>query len=285
MSRPPVQKKHAGTRFDALAQDYARMAAENPVRLHSERHTVLEVLGDLRGKTALDMGCGEGRYTRLLRERGAAQVTGIDASEGMLEHARQREREEPRGVRYLRRDAGRSPAAPDPETDGTCDVVVCVYMLPYASTRQELTAMCATARRSLRPEGGRLVTATLNPDVSTEPGWYDHYGYQVLSAAGTQDGTKADGCPYRARIQVGEGCVVLDAYRWSVAAHERALGEAGFDHVTWVRPAVSDEGRRLFGDAYWRNYLSCPQILIADCVAGPDTRVPPAVTDPPEGSA
>ncbi|MFD7663835.1 class I SAM-dependent methyltransferase [Streptomyces sp. NPDC059788] len=287
MSRSPVRKKGAGSRFDLLAHDYALMAAENPVRLHSERHTLLEVLGDIRGKTVLDMGCGAGQYTRLLRERGAAMVTGIDISEGMLEYARQRERDEPRGLRYLHRNAARPPAAPDTEIDGTCDVVFCVYALPYASTQQELTAMCRTARRSLRHEGGRFVTAVLNPDISTVPGWYAPYGYEVVSAPGTEHGTAADGFPYRARIRVGDGAVTLDAYRWSVAAHERAFREAGFGHLTWVTPAVSDEGRRLFGDAFWRNHLSCPQILIADCtaVAGPDGPPSPAVTDSPEGSA
>jgi hypothetical protein len=75
--------------------------------------------------------------------------------------------------------------------------------------------------------------------------------------------------PFQARVQVGEHIVSLDAYRWSARTYERALRRAGFDAITWVRPGVSDEGYQLFGDAYWQNYLTCPQIMILDCRAGP----------------
>src|SRR5262245_8995500 len=38
---------------------------------------------DLRGKRALDVGCGTGRHTAMLADAGA-DVVGIDASQGML---------------------------------------------------------------------------------------------------------------------------------------------------------------------------------------------------------
>ncbi|WJV45637.1 class I SAM-dependent methyltransferase [Streptomyces flavofungini] len=282
--------------FDALARDYARMAEENPVRVHSERFTLLDVLGDVRGRKVLDMGCGTGQYTRLLRDLGAVDVTGIDASEGMLEHARWLERDRPRGVRYVRRDACRTPrgAAPadsgDPELEGIFHTVVSVYLLPYARTEQELTSMCRTARGALRPQGGRYLTVTLNPDVSMTPHWYEPYGYEVVAPHRTDEAADAadkdadkddeaeaaepgaartDGFPYRARVHVGARSVTLDAYRWSRAAHERALRRAGFERITWIRPRISAEGRRLYADGFWDNYLHCPQILLADCLAGP----------------
>ena len=39
----------------------------------------------------LDVACGEGFYTRMIRERGAARVTGIDLSQGMIDLARKQE--------------------------------------------------------------------------------------------------------------------------------------------------------------------------------------------------
>src|SRR5436190_1896391 len=44
----------------------------------------------VRGKRALDVGCGTGRHTALLVEAGAAAVVGVDASSGMLARARER---------------------------------------------------------------------------------------------------------------------------------------------------------------------------------------------------
>src|SRR5919108_2026043 len=49
-----------------------------------------ELLGDVSGRRALDLGCGAGQLGFYLAEAGAAEVVGIDASERMLEVARAR---------------------------------------------------------------------------------------------------------------------------------------------------------------------------------------------------
>jgi ubiquinone/menaquinone biosynthesis C-methylase UbiE len=48
------------------------------------------LLGDVRGKTILDAGCGEGMYSRYLKKRGAG-IVGIDGSEKMIRFARERD--------------------------------------------------------------------------------------------------------------------------------------------------------------------------------------------------
>lgn len=48
---------------------------------------VADLLGDIKGQVVLDLGCGDGRLTLQLAERGA-HVFGIDASESMIESAR-----------------------------------------------------------------------------------------------------------------------------------------------------------------------------------------------------
>ena len=49
-----------------------------------------EFLGDLEGKTVLDIGCGSGPYIAEALHRGAGHVTGIDPAPRMLELARER---------------------------------------------------------------------------------------------------------------------------------------------------------------------------------------------------
>ena len=56
------------------------------------RRTVLDpalepILSDVGGLTVLDLGCGEGRYSRILKERGAI-VTGLDPVPQFIERAR-----------------------------------------------------------------------------------------------------------------------------------------------------------------------------------------------------
>ncbi len=58
---------------------------------------LLEMI-DASGKTLLDLGCGEGYYTRLFRQRGAQAAVGIDISETLLAEAR---KQDPPGRYFL----------------------------------------------------------------------------------------------------------------------------------------------------------------------------------------
>ncbi|MBI3914975.1 MAG: class I SAM-dependent methyltransferase [Chloroflexi bacterium] len=72
-----------------VASAYAMWAREYPPFAHNafmraEERSLLELLPDARDCIALDLACGSGRYARILRERGAAKVFGLDLSTEML---------------------------------------------------------------------------------------------------------------------------------------------------------------------------------------------------------
>lgn len=50
---------------------------------------MLALCGDVRGLRALDCGCGEGRFCRMLAARGAEYVLGLDLCEPMIDAARE----------------------------------------------------------------------------------------------------------------------------------------------------------------------------------------------------
>lgn len=63
---------------------YASSYDENFMYLNSfEKTSVEKLLGDLKGKRVLDIGCGTGRIIQMLRERGA-EIVAFDISEEML---------------------------------------------------------------------------------------------------------------------------------------------------------------------------------------------------------
>src|SRR5262244_1643336 len=96
--------------YDPIAEHYKRSKLE-PWRTYIECFTLMKLIGDPRGLTVLDVGCGEGFYTRMIRERGAARVTGIDLSNRMTALARTQEAQQPLGIEYVVGDARDLPAA------------------------------------------------------------------------------------------------------------------------------------------------------------------------------
>jgi SAM-dependent methyltransferase len=71
----------------------------------------LDMLPPVRGLCGLDIGCGEGSNTRKLALLGA-RMHAIDVAPTFICHARDAERAEPLGVRYLIADATDLPFAP-----------------------------------------------------------------------------------------------------------------------------------------------------------------------------
>lgn len=77
----------------SIAEAYARWAPTYPPRAHNqlmalEEGAIVEMLPDVRGRAALDLACGSGRYLRVLLQHGAAPVVGLDVSAPMLSFAR-----------------------------------------------------------------------------------------------------------------------------------------------------------------------------------------------------
>jgi ubiquinone/menaquinone biosynthesis C-methylase UbiE len=77
--------------FVRTGKDHCRYYMNNP--------GMFRMLGNIRGKQVLDLGCGEGYNTRIMARRGA-KVTGIDFSEKMIEFARDQEKKDRLGIRY-----------------------------------------------------------------------------------------------------------------------------------------------------------------------------------------
>lgn len=105
---------------------------------------------ELEGARALDVGCGFGRWTRWLAQRGASAV-GVDPTDGMLEAAR---RASDATVEYRRMSATALdfPAA-------SFDLVTCITVIQHLEPTEQDAAVAEIAR-VLRP-GGRAVSLDL----------------------------------------------------------------------------------------------------------------------------
>src|SRR5512145_1285605 len=60
--------------------------AHNPL-MRMEQRAMLQAWPEVRDRRAIDLACGTGRYTHLLKQSGASQVIGVDYCSGMLSRA------------------------------------------------------------------------------------------------------------------------------------------------------------------------------------------------------
>src|SRR5437899_1022515 len=90
--------------WNRIADDWIAHADINDYRNQYLMPRMLAMLGDVRGKALLDLGCGEGGYARELTRRGA-RVIGVDGSERVIKVARQRAHAEGVNARFVHANA------------------------------------------------------------------------------------------------------------------------------------------------------------------------------------
>ena len=134
------------TSWDALHQDIRH-------RLVYPSEHVIRWLDGLPGTTALDIGCGHGRHTRLLRQQGW-DVYGVDASrEAAWRTARWFPADR---IRHARMDAL-------PFADDTFDIAL-AYGVFYYGTPDQADRAIAELLRVLKPGGQALVKVRTDRD-------------------------------------------------------------------------------------------------------------------------
>ncbi|ALG10823.1 class I SAM-dependent methyltransferase [Kibdelosporangium phytohabitans] len=76
------------TQYDAIGRSYERVKHEMPPPRFPERMTFESLAGQCAGKDVLDLACGTGWHSRILRRLGAVSVVGADISGEMTAVAR-----------------------------------------------------------------------------------------------------------------------------------------------------------------------------------------------------
>ena len=239
--------------YQGHAGEY-QTAKRQPWRTYLEQPSALALLGDLNGLSALDLGCGEGHYTRLLKQLGASQVLGVDLSSDMIELARQQERSHPLGIDYRVCDAGAL------KLQTKADLVFAGYLFNHARDRDELRAQFSTVSGLLRP-GGRLVALNNNPD--DPPSNFDAgrpYGYSK-----SINGPLVEGAAIHYRFALEDGGVFeLTDYYISREVMQTLMEDCGLQQVRWPQPVLAAEGIEAMGADYWSAIMSTPPFCLIE---------------------
>jgi ubiquinone/menaquinone biosynthesis C-methylase UbiE len=145
--------------WDAIADDWVRHADQNDYRNDLLMPLTLELLGEVRDVTILDLGCGEGGYSRELAARGA-KVIGVDGSSRLVAVARERAPD----IQYIAANAN----ALQPIASDSFEIVLAAMSLMDV---EDYEGAIDEVWRVLRPDG-RIFMSITHPCFSAPvSGW------------------------------------------------------------------------------------------------------------------
>ena len=140
--------------WNAMGDEWFELAQTGESRNCFIMPNMLKFMGDVKGKKILDLGCGEGGYSRELTKRGA-QLVSIDCSKKAIEYASNLAKEENLSIEHYVRNSN---DLFDIKSE-RFDVVLCSMMLmdceDFEGTLREVV-------RVLKP-GGKLYASVLHP--------------------------------------------------------------------------------------------------------------------------
>ena len=240
--------------YDTTAENYTK-SKELPRVLHIDVYTYFNLLGDLTGRSILDLGCGEGFYTRKLKRHGAASIVGIDLSSRMIEIAKQEETKESLGIKYIVANVMELGKI------GCFDLVTASYLLNHAQTKEQLLKICQTIYVNLKP-GGRFVS--INDNVQQSPESFHickKYGYMKSIKKPFHEGATITLTFFTKNSEVK-----LYNYYLSKTTYEWAFRSVGFKEIRWYKPIVSPEGIHKFGQEFWQDFLDYAPMIGIECL-------------------
>ncbi|MBQ7850682.1 MAG: class I SAM-dependent methyltransferase [Clostridia bacterium] len=140
--------------WNAMGDEWLALAQTGESRMRFIMPHMLGYMGDVRGKRLLDLGCGEGGYSRRLAAAGAC-VTAADCSEAALCYAQEQAQREGLEIAHYLRNSNDLFGIPD----AAFDAALCSMMLMDV---EDLGGTLREIVRVLKP-GGRVYVSMLHP--------------------------------------------------------------------------------------------------------------------------
>ena len=227
------------------------MARMDLYHRHCQDPVIFRALGDVGGKSLLDLACGDGFYTRKFRRAGADPVIGVDLSPQQIAKARQIEERERLGIEYLPADVVSL------DLEQRFDLVTAIHLLHYLTCGTEIEAVLRKIHNALEDDGC-VVTMIANPEFDL--GRHDpedsrtKFAYYFSVAEPDNGGLM--------RFHPGgfskEREITVEFHRWHREFLNDIAAVVGFA-PEWHEPFISQEGLEQYGATFFENYLANPQ--------------------------
>ncbi|MDO8537801.1 MAG: class I SAM-dependent methyltransferase [archaeon] len=234
--------KYKKAQYDAISHSYTALAQIDPSKQFVQYPETLRLMGDVRGKLVLDVGCGAGLLTRLIASKGA-KVIAYDNSTEQIKFALKQNGTA--NIRYFIADSDNieSKIKKAISSFSGFDIAVSTLVLLYAENINHLEEFFQSTYRLLK-DGSRFVSVTFNPEYSN----FRVAKYRrIFSKQNSR--IKVDFLDENEHINA----TALFS-NFSKEDYENAAKKAGFGQLEWVSLNVSKEGMTKMGKEYWTDY-------------------------------
>lgn len=236
------KEKNQSKQYDKVGPAYVSLVGVDPAKIYVQFPEALRLLGDIKGKRVLDIGCGNGIFSQMLARSGAI-VEGYDPSRKQIAEAKIDETENKYGIHYYVSD--------HPKGDGSkFNCAVAILVLMYAASKQELEKMFTDAYSSLK-KGGKFVALTFNPN-------FKRLGQIAHNRRWTKTGNGKMMVDF---FQKGELKLSANFSDFSTDDYEDAARKAGFNNFSWEKLSISPEGIKAAGKKFWQGFNEDPSYV------------------------
>ena len=217
-----------------------------PFRTEVEKHTLFSLLGDVSRKRIIDVGCGDGIYSRQLIDLGAAHVIGVDGADDFIELAVSKNKGYENKIEY------HQALIQNFHGSGDRDLAIGSYVLSYPRTLDEAVAYCKSIVACLK-KGGRFIGFNNNPFEVFDDVRHAEYGCEKEMHGDTE------GREIIYRVS-GMGNEIINFYL-KPRTYEQAFEKAGFSQFKWQRVLLNPSNPQ--GEDYWKDFFTDEPPFIA----------------------
>jgi SAM-dependent methyltransferase len=220
--------------YDKIAKNYGSLVQSDPLKNLVQYPAVLKLVGNVRGKRILDIGCGNGILSRAMAKKGAA-VVAFDIAEKQIALAKSFRT---KNVVYLVSDQRFRDAKP-------FDLAICVMVLNYAPDKSALKKFFDCAYKNLK-KGGSFISLVFVPDK-------DDFGKVIFN----RKFTKLRGRKMKVEFFNASNRDHFAAFffNFDKKDYETAAKQAGFKKFKWIDLRPTPRGAKTMGKTFWKEYM------------------------------
>jgi 2-polyprenyl-3-methyl-5-hydroxy-6-metoxy-1,4-benzoquinol methylase len=221
--------------FDSISGKYSAFVGLDPVRQFLHYPAIIQLLGDIRGKSVLDIGCGDGVFDRVLAKDCGAKVVGYDKATDLIAIAQKSEQENPLDVEYV---------VSDPVTfksDVHFDESFSVMVLSYAPDVDYLLRFFKSAYDHLK-SGGRFMSVIFNPEFKA-------FNTVLANRLFKQKAEEVEVNFLNPGTKEVQFTALLKQF--TTEEYEAAAKKAGFRKVSWGQLFSTNQGKQTLGNDFW----------------------------------